>query len=266
MSVHVKTADKKTATIGGAQKTNKKWRESRFALAIEIEVSGIDGAGRPFIEQTKTEDVSEWGCRFLLSRSLDRHAPVALRTVGQHTVCLAASGPVMYIVARAKQERESWLIGVSKIQAEKLWDLSALPGPGAERGGDPPAPYDKNAAQYMAIETLGEAELDALSYGAIQVDGTGKILRYNRFESDFSGLDKTSVIGKNFFTEVAPCTAVREFFGRFHEAVQKKTPRETFAFEFPFRTGARRVAITLLHSNRTDTVWIFVQPLQAEHI
>jgi len=59
MSVHVKAADKKTTTIGATQRTNKKWREPRLTLAIEIEVSGIDRTGRPFIEQTKTEDVSE---------------------------------------------------------------------------------------------------------------------------------------------------------------------------------------------------------------
>ena len=57
--------------------------------------------------------------------------------------------------------------------------------------------------------------LDALPFGAIQLSGDGTITAYNRGESALSGLAPKDVIGKNFFRDVAPCTAVQEFGGRF---------------------------------------------------
>ena len=263
MLVQTKTPDKKAPTIDTAQRTNKKWREPRYALRIAIEVGGIDHAGRPFIEQTKTEEVSEWGCRFSLSRELERHALVALRTVGKQEYCSSNAGPVMYMVARAKQTGEGWLTGASKIQAESLWDLSAQAAPQQE---PPPACEDQNAAQYMAVDKMEEGELDALSYGAIQLDGTGKILKYNRRECELSNKEKASVLGRNFFIDVAPCASVPTFYGRFIEALAVKKLQETFEFEFTSWPVRQRVAVTMLYSSRTETVWIFAQPLQAEHI
>ena len=262
MSVQMRTPDKKTTTIDTAQRTSKKWREPRYALRIVIEVAGIDHTGRPFIELTKTEEVSEWGCRFSLSRELERHALVALRLVGTQEFCLTDAGPVMYMVARAKQTREGWLTGASKIQAESLWDLSTQ---ATQQQEPPPARLDQNAEQYMAVDKMEDAELDALSYGAIQLDGTGKILKYNQRECELSSRDRTAVIGKNFFTDVAPCASVAKFYGRFIEALALKKLQETFDFEFSSWPVRQRVAVTMLYSSRTETVWIFAQPLQPEN-
>lgn len=69
----------------------------------------------------------------------------------------------------------------------------------------------------VSIEALNPAQLDSLPFGAIQLDHTGTILQYNDYESRLAGIDKAKAIGKNFFTEVAPCTDVKEFRGRFTE-------------------------------------------------
>ncbi len=72
---------------------------------------------------------------------------------------------------------------------------------------------------FNRIDSISEAELDSKPYGVIQLDGEGRVLRYNAFESQLSGLNQQKVIGKNFFTQIAPCTGVQEFYGRFKEGM-----------------------------------------------
>ena len=59
------------------------------------------------------------------------------------------------------------------------------------------------------ITRMSEEQLDALPFGAIRLDMTGKILTYNMTESKLTGRDPKRVIGRNFFTDVAPCTNVQ---------------------------------------------------------
>lgn len=114
---------------------------------------------------------------------------------------------------------------------------------------------------YRRIDTLTPAELDSLPRGAIQLDASGRILQYNAFEAKLANLKAQNVIGRNFFTEVAPCTNVREFHGRFLEGVQQKKLHEKFRYQFSFKPVPRNVLITLFYSDATDTVWVFVRPI-----
>ena len=109
---------------------------------------------------------------------------------------------------------------------------------------------------------MSAADVDGLNLGAIQLDTTGKVLTYNRFESEFARLRPSEVIGKNFFRDIAPCTDVKEFAGRFHEGCSKKELTARFGYRFVFRNQAPRNVVIVLHYSRTsDTVWVFVQPL-----
>jgi len=87
--------------------------------------------------------------------------------------------------------------------------------------------------------------LDLLPYGIIVLDASGRILFYNAREEDIAGRRRVDVIGRNFFTEVAPCTQVREFHGRYAEAMQADAPPVSFAFIFPSPGKRREVDITL---------------------
>lgn len=89
------------------------------------------------------------------------------------------------------------------------------------------------------------ATLDLLPDGVIVVDASGKVLYYNAREEQIAGRKRENVIGKNFFTEVAPCTLVQTFYGRFQELVKQEGQRETFEFSFPFPDRPREVEITL---------------------
>jgi len=89
------------------------------------------------------------------------------------------------------------------------------------------------------------ATLDLLPYGIIIVNKQGDILFYNSREEQIACRRREDVVGKNFFTEVAPCTQVQEFYGRFKETMQGSECRNVFAFVFPFLGSPRGVEIDL---------------------
>jgi photoactive yellow protein len=112
---------------------------------------------------------------------------------------------------------------------------------------------------YETIDGLTSEQLDALPCGIIQLDCQGYILQYNDYESNLAHRQKENVLGKNFFKEVAPCTDVQEFYGRFCEGVAQRHLDVQFDYHFPFTPIPRQVIITLFYSQVTSTVWVFVQ-------
>lgn len=109
------------------------------------------------------------------------------------------------------------------------------------------------------IEGYSEQELDSLPFGAIHLDREGKILRFNQAEANLSGRRKENVVGKDFFREVAPCTNVQDFAGRFREGVARGEIHTTFPYVFDYQMDPRKVWVTLFYSKETDTAWVFVR-------
>jgi photoactive yellow protein len=109
-----------------------------------------------------------------------------------------------------------------------------------------------------AIESMTARELDALPYGAIQLSAEGRVIQFNEYESKLSNLKPSQVLGKDFFNEVAPCTQVQEFYGRFRQGVEAGRLDEDFKFHFAFRQNPREVFITMCYSRHSKTVWVFV--------
>jgi two-component system, chemotaxis family, sensor kinase Cph1 len=107
----------------------------------------------------------------------------------------------------------------------------------------------------------GEA-LDDLPFGAIRLSRDGTILGYNRFESRLTGLHPSRVIGRNFFTEVAPCTNVQEFAGRFRDGIAKGELHAVFPYVFNFNPP-RQVTVTLYFHKPSGNAWVLVK---AEHL
>jgi photoactive yellow protein len=108
------------------------------------------------------------------------------------------------------------------------------------------------------IDDLTPDELDAVPYGMIQLDARGVILKYNAEESQLAQLPQREQIGRNFFQDVAPCTRVQEFYGRFREGVEQQELDATFRFHFAFEHRPRDVTVRLFYSKRTNTVWVIV--------
>jgi photoactive yellow protein len=109
------------------------------------------------------------------------------------------------------------------------------------------------------IFDLTETAIDGLPFGLISVARDGAIEQYNAYESKLSRLAKERVIGRNFFTDVAPCTAVKEFQGRFERfAAEPGEGAESFDFMFRFPFGRQVVNITFLRSPKSEQIKILV--------
>jgi photoactive yellow protein len=118
-----------------------------------------------------------------------------------------------------------------------------------------------NINELESITRMNEEQLDTLPFGAIRLDKTGRILSYNSTEAKLTGRDPKKVIGRNFFTEVAPCTNVQTFAGRFREGVAKGDMHAIFPYRFDFEMAPRDVTVTLFYSKQTETAWVFVREM-----
>lgn len=99
----------------------------------------------------------------------------------------------------------------------------------------------------LHLADLGPEELDEMPIGAIVIEPDGKIVKYNQYEARLARKDQKSVIGKNFFRDVAPCTGVKAFEGRMRTFLKtKETVSESFDYFFPFSFGAVNVVITFV--------------------
>ncbi len=109
------------------------------------------------------------------------------------------------------------------------------------------------------LSQLTVADIDALPFGFIGLAPDGTIRKYNRYEADLARTDPKTVLGRNFFRDVAPCTQVKEFEGRFHEfAAGTGEPTMTFDFVFTFRHGVQKVRIGLVRSPMAGEVIVTV--------
>ena len=114
-------------------------------------------------------------------------------------------------------------------------------------------------ARMEEIQHLPDRELDRLPFGAIQLSTEGTVMKFNQYEAGLTGRDPKAVVGRNFFTEVAPCTNVREFAGKFREGVARQSLHEVFPYRFDFKMAPRDVTVTLFYSQVTATAWVFVR-------
>lgn len=98
-----------------------KRQEPRFAMAIAIELSGVDGQGEAFCEQVMTSSASEWGFGFNLAVDLGVNAIVAVRVMDADAHCPPDGRPVLFQIVRVEREKDSWKMGAWKMDAEREW-------------------------------------------------------------------------------------------------------------------------------------------------
>lgn len=96
--------------------------------------------------------------------------------------------------------------------------------------------------------SMSAEEFDRLPIGVIEIDTRGTVLSYNRAEERLAGFDRSRFLGKNFFTEVAPCTRVAAFQGQYEELTRgAEVGEREFSFVFRFAAGDRLVLIQLAY-------------------
>ena len=108
------------------------------------------------------------------------------------------------------------------------------------------------------METLTPRDLDNLPFGVIKLDKDGVVQAYSAAEGKFSGYRPEDVIGKNWFTEVAPCTALTEFQERFEEGMASGELDAFFDFVFEFPKRPMNAQIQMKPATDCDGAWVFV--------
>jgi photoactive yellow protein len=93
------------------------------------------------------------------------------------------------------------------------------------------------------LEGALPADLDLLTFGVVAMAPDGKVEHYNLAEAKISGLTPERVVGRHFFTAVAPCT------NNFMVAHRFETEPEidsTIDYVFTFRLTPTKVRLRLM--------------------
>lgn len=108
------------------------------------------------------------------------------------------------------------------------------------------------------IPAIDRGNADAQPFGIVQVDDTGVIKLYNRWESEMAGVPVSAAEGRNFFTQVAPCTNNRLMFGKFKDGVAKGELDSEFNYTFTYKMKPTNVQIRLFRHAPSATNWVLV--------
>ncbi|MBC8069757.1 MAG: hypothetical protein IAG13_15575 [Deltaproteobacteria bacterium] len=128
-----------------------------------------------------------------------------------------------------------------------------------------PRPSPTTAAPEPArVDDLDDAALDELAFGVVCLASDGLILRYNVAEGRLARLDPSTVVGRNFFTDVAPCTYTEDFYGRFRAFADAKTSGASlrFPYVFDFKFGAQKVEVELVRVPDAPRFYLLINRMQ----
>ena len=107
------------------------------------------------------------------------------------------------------------------------------------------------------LDDLTAEAIDDLPFGVIQLDRAGRITVYNRAEALLSGRDPQRVIGRDFFRDVAPCTNLPAFRGRFIDGLRDGALETEFGFVFGFDEPAR-VRVRMFAAREPERYWLVI--------
>ena len=97
------------------------------------------------------------------------------------------------------------------------------------------------------LATADDAALDVLQFGIIGFDEQTVVQRYNTFESQLAGLNKSRVLGHPLFTSVAPCMNNFLVAQRFEDALTTGDPLDaTLDYVLTLRMKPVKVKLRLL--------------------
>ena len=101
-----------------------------------------------------------------------------------------------------------------------------------------------------------DVTLQSLDFGVIGMGDTHRVVFYNDAEAAAAGLSAERVLGRHFFTEVAPCTNNFMVAQRFEG---EPTFDATIAYVFTLRMRPTPVALRLLQREGAARQFLLVQ-------
>ena len=229
--------DNKTINFAGLQGTHGQSGNNNDSLALlRLEIDELRRENQ--VLRSELERISA-------AHAADASAPVPMATPSHNSSSggfRAPSGAMPLLADGAAVPRPFASPGYDPSDRSSRANFTAPAGPSAAA-----VAMTRDGIDFGAIAKLTPDKLDGLPYGLITLDAVGRVIHYNDTEARLVGLPKDRVIGKNFFTEVAPCTRLREFEGRFMElAADPVNVRvQTFDFVFRFAKGEQHVTVVI---------------------
>jgi photoactive yellow protein len=100
---------------------------------------------------------------------------------------------------------------------------------------------------------------ESLPFGAILLDRSGKIVKYNQSEGLIAGRNPADVMGKDFFNAVAPCAKGKRFHGEFLKFARSGQANVLFDYKFAYKGADVSVKIHLKAQPDGQYCWLFVK-------
>jgi photoactive yellow protein len=107
-----------------------------------------------------------------------------------------------------------------------------------------------------AIENVSEEALEAAPFGVIAMALDGTVNLYNAAESRLAGLSPDKVVGRHFFSAVAPCTNNYLVAERFET---EPTLDATIDYVFTLRMRPTPVRLRMLKAPDARRMYLLVQ-------
>ena len=134
--------------------------------------------------------------------------------------------------------------------------LSDLPATDVKEGQRPIPTAFTDPGLFDWLNTATTAEIDSLSFGVVGMTLDGTVDVYNVAEGKLAGLTPARVIGKNFFTAVAPCT------NNFMVAERYATETDMDAvidYVFTLRMAPKKVHLRLMRRSTSQQMYLVVE-------
>jgi hypothetical protein len=102
-------------------------KAKRLFLFFPVEISGVDQNGQAFNEHTKTDDISDTGCRLVTSARLNCGDRIKIKLTPPPGTRLPEESPQEFEVMWVHPIKSGWSIGVRNIHGGKIWKVSFPP-------------------------------------------------------------------------------------------------------------------------------------------
>lgn len=129
--------------------------------------------------------------------------------------------------------------------------------PAAQDGGlraPPTGTADPGLFNWLSEATA--AELDSLPFGVISMSLDATVEHYNAMEGKLAGLTPGRVVGRNFFTSVAPCMNNAMVAGRFAGEAEIDA---IIDYVLTLRMAPQRVKLRLLKRQDAKRMYVVVE-------
>ncbi len=111
---------------------------------------------------------------------------------------------------------------------------------------------------FPMLGNLSRNDADSCDFGIIQLDDSGKVIMVNRYQSELGGVPVSQFEGRNWFTQIAPCTNNGLVFGMFKKGVASGNMNTVFPYTFTFKMKPTNVKIHFYRDANSRKNFAFV--------